>query len=136
MKTELKEIILMGLGALSLTDEKAEELKQKLLKKGEKLYNEGLVKNEELKRNIQEKIKENTNIQVTPVSKEIIVEYINSIDDKEKEEIITLLNQDEKNNPPAQIQDNACKGPGRTAQLPSFSLLFIWDIGNIQGSIE
>ena len=31
MKTELKEIILMGLGALSLTDEKAEELKQKLL---------------------------------------------------------------------------------------------------------
>ena len=98
MKTELKEIILMGLGALSLTDEKAEELKQKLLKKGEKLYNEGLVKNEELKRNIQEKIKENTNIQVTPVSKEIIVEYINSIDDKEKEEIITLLNQDEKNN--------------------------------------
>ncbi len=96
MKTELKEIILMGLGALSLTDEKAEELKQKLLKKGEKLYNEGLVKNEELKRNIQEKIKENTNIQVTPVSKEIIVDYINSIDDQEKEELIMLLNQDKK----------------------------------------
>ena len=96
MKTELKEIILMGLGALSLTDEKAEELKQKLLKKGEKLYNEGLVKNEELKRNIQEKIKENTNIQVTPVSKEIIVDYINSINDQEKEELIMLLNQDKK----------------------------------------
>ena len=109
MKTELKEIILMGLGALSLTDEKAEELKQKLLKKGEKLYNEGLVKNEELKRNIQEKIKENTNIQVTPVSKEIIVEYINSIDDKEKEEIITLLNQDEKNNEEESEKTNKSK---------------------------
>ena len=103
MKTELKEIILMGLGALSLTDEKAEELKQKLLKKGEKLYNE------ELKRNIQEKIKENTNIQVTPVSKEIIVEYINSIDDKEKEEIITLLNQDEKNNEEESEKTNKSK---------------------------
>ena len=98
MKTELKEIILMGLGALSLTDEKAEELKQKLLKKGEKLYNEGL-----------EKIKEITNIQVTPVSKEIIVEYINSIDDKEKEEIITLLNQDEKNNEEESEKTNKSK---------------------------
>ena len=40
----------MGLGAISLTGEKALELKKELLEKGEALYKEGSIKNEELKR--------------------------------------------------------------------------------------
>ena len=91
MKENLKEVILMGLGALSLTGEKASELKQSLLEKGETLYNEGAIKNEELKRDIQEKLKENTNIQITNVSKEAIIENIKNMSDEEKAEIINSL---------------------------------------------
>ena len=57
MKESIKEVLLMGLGAISLTGEKANELKKELLEKGESLYKEGSIKNEELKRDIKEKIK-------------------------------------------------------------------------------
>ena len=65
MKDNLKEIVLMGLGAISLTGEKAVELKKELLEKGKALYKEGEIKNEELKRNI----KESLNIEVAEVGK-------------------------------------------------------------------
>ena len=85
MKESIKEVLLMGLGAISLTGEKANELKKELLEKGESLYKEGSIKNEELKRDIKEKIKENTNIKVTTASKEELVEIINNLSDEEKE---------------------------------------------------
>ena len=91
MKESIKEVLLMGLGAISLTGEKANEFKKELLEKGESLYKEGSIKNEELKRDIKEKIKENTNIKVTTASKEELVEIINNLSDEEKEEIKELL---------------------------------------------
>lgn len=87
MKENLKEIILMGLGAISLTGEKAIELKKELLEKGEALYKEGSIKNEELKRNI----KESLNIEVASVDKDDLVDIINSLNDEEKAEIEELL---------------------------------------------
>ena len=91
MKESIKEVLLMGLGAISLTGEKENQLKKELLEKGESLYKEGSIKNEELKRDIKEKIKENTNIKVTTASKEELVEIINNLSDEEKEEIKELL---------------------------------------------
>lgn len=87
MKENLKEIILMGLGAISLTGEKAVELKKELMEKGEALYKEGSIKNEELKRNI----KESLNIEVAEVDKEDIVDIINNLSEEEKAEIEELL---------------------------------------------
>lgn len=91
MKENVKNIFLMGLGAISLTGEKAVELKKELLEKGESLYKEGTIKNEELKRDIKEKIKENATIEYTTVTKEEIIEIIKSMSDEEKEEISNLL---------------------------------------------
>ena len=65
MKESIKEVLLMGLGAISLTGEKANELKKELLEKGESL--------------------------VTTASKEELVEIINNLSDEEKEEIKELL---------------------------------------------
>ena len=87
IKDNFKDILLMGLGAISLTGEKAIELKKELLEKGEALYKEGAIKNEELKRNI----KENLNIEVAEVGKDDIVKIINSLSDEEKAEIEKLL---------------------------------------------
>lgn len=94
MKENIKNVLLMGLGAISLTGEKANELKKELLEKGEALYKEGSIKNEELKRDFKDKIKENTNIKITTARKEDIVEIINSLSDEEKEEISKLLKND------------------------------------------
>lgn len=91
MKDELKNILLMGLGAISLTGEKAIELKKELLEKGEKLYKEGSVRNEELKRELKDKIKENVTVEVAPTTKEDVVELINNMTDEEKKEIQKLL---------------------------------------------
>ena len=77
----------MGLGAISLTGEKASELKKELLEKGEVLYKEGSIKNEELKRNL----KESLNIQVAEVGKDDLVDIINTLSDEEKAEIEELL---------------------------------------------
>ena len=46
MKEDIKKILLMGLGAMSLTNEKAKELKDDLLKKGQELYEKGSIANE------------------------------------------------------------------------------------------
>ena len=91
MRENLKEIILMGLGAISMPGEKAVELKKELLERGANVYEEGAIKNEELKREIKEKIKENTNIQYTSVTQDDLVDIINSLSDEEKEKITELL---------------------------------------------
>ena len=97
MKENIKNIFLMGLGAISLTGEKATELKKELLEKGESLYKEGAIKNEELKRDIKEKIKENATIEYTSVTKEDIIDIIKNMSDEEKAEISNLLkNNSEK----------------------------------------
>ena len=97
MKENTKNIFLMGLGAISLTGEKATELKKELLEKGESLYKEGAIKNEELKRDIKEKIKENATIEYTSVTKEEIIDIIKNMSDEEKAEISNLLkNNSEK----------------------------------------
>ncbi len=92
VKEELKEIILMGIGAMSLTNEKAKELKKELLEKGTEIYNNGKILNEELKHNIESKIeesKENKN----KLTKEEIKKQINSMSKKEKEELLNQLKE-------------------------------------------
>ncbi len=119
MKEEMKKILLMGLGAISLTGEKAEDLKNELLEKGEKLYHKGSIKNEELKRDFKEKIKENTNIEFTSMNKEDLLNLVKDMNDEEKEELINLIqncnntkeenkkeNNDEDNNQASEEQSN------------------------------
>ena len=98
MKERLKEVIFMGIGAISMTGEKASELKKELLERGVSVYVEGAIKNEELKREIKEKIKENTNIQYTKVTEEDIVNIINNLSDEDKEKITEMLKNKTENN--------------------------------------
>lgn len=85
MKDELKKIIYMGLGAMSLTSEKASELKDELVKKGEDLVEKGKIENEELKRNIMSTIKENVTVINKDLSVEEISEQIDALSPEEKE---------------------------------------------------
>lgn len=93
MKEDLKEILLMGLGALNLTGEKAKELKQELLEKGNELYEQGKVKNEELKHKIKESI---TVIENKELDLDELKEQLSKLDEKDKNDIINYLNEKEK----------------------------------------
>lgn len=99
MKEELKNIVLMGLGAMALTTDKAKELREELLEKGTKLYQEGKVANEELKHNIEQKIKESVTVVVEEkdITKEDIMKAVQMMNEEEKEELMNLLGKKEKN---------------------------------------
>ncbi len=100
MKEELKNVILMGLGVMALTNEKAKELKSELLKKGSELYEKGKVANEELRHNIEEKIKENVTIvyEKKEVTKEDIMSKLKEMTPEEKKEVMNLLKEKPKKN--------------------------------------
>lgn len=100
MKEDLKNIILMGLGVMSLTNEKAQDLKKELLEKGSELYKKGKVANEELKHNIQEKMKENVTVvyEKNEVTKDDIIDSIKKLSDEDKKEIMEALKEKPKKN--------------------------------------
>lgn len=100
MKEDLKNIILMGLGVMSLTNEKAQDLKKELLEKGSELYEKGKVANEELKHNIQEKMKENVTVvyEKNEVTKDDFIDSIKKLSDEDKKEIMEALKEKPKKN--------------------------------------
>ncbi|MCD7948894.1 MAG: DUF2680 domain-containing protein [Erysipelotrichaceae bacterium] len=55
---DLKKILLAGVGAVALSAEKSKEVVDTLVKKGELTVEQGKVINEELKRNVKEKLKD------------------------------------------------------------------------------
>ena len=101
MKEDLERIFLMGLGAMSMTTEKAKELKDELLKKGEEAYQNGKELNEELKHNFAEKVKDSVTVVVEKpeMSKEDIFAEVSKMSDEDKKELMKLLKEKkEKNN--------------------------------------
>lgn len=54
MSNLMKNVILAGIGAAASTSEKAKDIMEELVKKGELTVEQGKVLNEELKHNIQE----------------------------------------------------------------------------------
>ena len=89
----------MGLGAMAMTNEKAQELKKELLEKGTKIYNDSKVANEELKHTIKDKIKENVTVVVEnkDLTTDELVDKIKNMDEEEKKEILNLLKEVKKN---------------------------------------
>ncbi|MEG0074204.1 MAG: hypothetical protein RR922_07125 [Clostridia bacterium] len=97
MNEELKKIIFMGLGAMSLTSEKAIALKKDLETKGEEFFEKGKVLNEELKHDISEKLKEN--VTITVEKKEITVDdMLAKLDDLSETEKAKIQEKLRKNN--------------------------------------
>ncbi|WP_040198323.1 phasin family protein [Candidatus Soleaferrea massiliensis] len=56
MQDDLKKVLLAGIGALALTAEKSKEVVSQLVQKGELTVEQGKVLNEELKRNVADKL--------------------------------------------------------------------------------
>ena len=63
---DLKNLLLAGIGAVAVTAEKSQALLDELVKKGELTVEQGKVLNEELKHNVEKKIKDSVTVQVVP----------------------------------------------------------------------
>lgn len=94
MKDDIMKIIYMGLGAMSLTSEKALELKKDLEQRGQDLFEKGKVLNEELKHDISEKIKENVTVTVekSDFTVEDMLEKLDELSDEDKAKLLKKLN--------------------------------------------
>lgn len=76
---DLKNILLAGIGAVAVTAEKSQALLDELVRKGELTVEQGKVLNEELKHNVQEKIKKSVNVREETVSADELLRCIDSM---------------------------------------------------------
>lgn len=83
----IKNIVLGGIGAAAITAEKAGEAAEILVEKGAKTVEQGKAANEELKRNVQEKLKNVKFPSKAAVSVDDIAEMIAKLSPEEKEEL-------------------------------------------------
>lgn len=98
MKEDLKTVLFMGLGALAETNEKMKDVKDSLYTRGKELYEKGVIANEELKHNINEAMKERvTVVNVNSNKKEDLIEVINKMSAKDREDILKGIKVSQKN---------------------------------------
>ncbi len=79
---DLKKIVLAGIGVVATTTEKSKQVLDELIKKGELTVEQGKILNEELKRNIQPKSNNESNINASSIA--------NQLDKMSKEEIAVI----------------------------------------------
>jgi poly(hydroxyalkanoate) granule-associated protein len=85
MSEEFRKIWLAGVGALAMTAEKAEDLVEKLIKKGEITVEQGKALNEELKHNARKKVKDTIS-----KSKLCVESVIDNLDKMSEDEIAAI----------------------------------------------
>jgi poly(hydroxyalkanoate) granule-associated protein len=85
MSEEFKKIWLAGVGAMAMTAEKAEDLVEKLIKKGELTVEQGKALNEELRHNAREKVK-----QTVSKSKLCVESVIDNLENMSEEDIAAI----------------------------------------------
>jgi len=88
---DLKKILLAGVGAVALSAEKSKEVIDTLVKKGELTVEQGKVINEELKRNVKEKLKD-------PVDVDSVSRDLEKLDKDELEALKAKIEELQANN--------------------------------------
>lgn len=75
----IRKLILAGVGAVAVTKEKSEAVVRELIKKGELTVEQGKVLNEELKHNVEKKIKDSVTVQVVPTTGDELMRCIEDL---------------------------------------------------------
>lgn len=86
---DLKKVLLAGIGAVAVTAEKSKEVVEDLVKKGELTVEQGKVLNEELKRNVAEKLRK-------PVSVETVEKDLQNMDVEDLETLKAKIEELQK----------------------------------------
>ena len=93
----LRKVILAGVGAAAATAEKGQELLHELVQKGESTVEEGKVRNEELKHDLKERVKEHVTITVSPQDGDALLRCMDSMTREQRDALrqrLAELDQD------------------------------------------
>ena len=82
----LRKLILAGIGAASVSREKAEAVLDDLVKRGELTVEQGKVLNEELRHNVKQAVKDNVTV-VTSATPEDLMNSVSSMNDEQLKEL-------------------------------------------------
>jgi polyhydroxyalkanoate synthesis regulator phasin len=95
---EFKKILLAGVGAAAITAEKAEQVVDYCVQKGELTVEQGKVVNEELKHNVKEKVNATREKFKRQTKFDDVLKAVDNLSDEELEALKNKLNQkqDEK----------------------------------------
>lgn len=102
---ELRKLVLAGIGAVAETQEKAKDLVEDLVKKGELTVEEGKIFNEELKHKVKTKIKDDLDDVIDNRGKPLS-EKLDEMTDDELAELKRKL---------AEMEENGVKKKGETS---------------------
>ena len=89
----IRKLILAGIGAAAVTKEKSEGLLKELVKKGELTVEQGKVLNEELRHNVEKRVRESVTVQVTPQDGEELLRCVDAMTPEQLEALRRKLNQ-------------------------------------------
>lgn len=84
---DIRKILLAGVGAVAETAERSRDMIDELVKKGELTLDQGKVLNEELKRNVEDKIKEHVTVTVTKTAPADVQGVKDAVENMEDEEL-------------------------------------------------
>ena len=90
---DLKNILLAGIGEVAVTAEKSQALLDELVKKGELTVDQGKVLNEELRHNVERRVRESVTVQVTPQDGEELLRCVDAMTPEQLEALRRKLNQ-------------------------------------------
>ncbi len=101
---EMKKIMLAGIGAVALTTEKAKDLVDDLVKKGEITVEQGKVLNEELKRNVKAKVRGQA---AAAADADFVMDTLDHLSDEELAAVkAKIAEKEQKKDEPEQEQHN------------------------------
>jgi polyhydroxyalkanoate synthesis regulator phasin len=87
----MKKVLLAGIGAAAETSEKAEQLLNDMVKKGELTIEQGKVLNKELKHNIDEKLKSSKEKAAAQSRKPDVSEFLKNLSEEDLRELKARL---------------------------------------------
>lgn len=83
----VKKLLLAGIGAAAVTEEKSKELLDEMVKKGELTVEQGKVLNEELKHNLKKTVQENVHKAEKQTSTEEVDDLLEKLSPEQLEEL-------------------------------------------------
>jgi len=100
---DLRKLLLAGLGAAATTAEKSKQMIDELVQKGEITLEQGKVLNEELKRNVEDRVKKHVTVTVTqpvPADVQSVKEAVAKLSDADLERVKAAIAELERTRQP------------------------------------
>lgn len=116
----LKKVLFASVGAVAVTAESAKELIDTFVEKGEKTVSQSKVVNEELKRNIKEKVNDHVTVHIVKEYADVM-KAVDSMSKEELEKLKEKISQTEKKNATKESNCTSSKQEEQACETEEFT---------------